>query len=185
MYGLVMATKPSASSYILASIIIVLACGGGCGGALVWAHHVVEDMPRSEMPREFTSTLESGKYYIFFERKSVIDNQPFNVQSPQGKIANIVCSTKTTGSEIEKSSSSQSYEFHDFAGESVFTLNVTDSGPVTILCNADKSDVPFVIAIGTGISKPLLVGGGLALAGFMFGLFLFYRTYVARKAYSQ
>jgi len=176
------AMGPRRSWYAFA---VALALVGGCGvvGAGMWhAYDKVTHMPRGVMPGDLELTLDSGSYTIFWEPRSVVDNQAF--VSQQASVRCQLASADGHQAKLSSSGASVSYSMGSYKGQSLFDADVDQAGKYTLSCASDDG-AKVVLAVGQGLGTTIvltIVGG---IVGFGAGVAIFLVVYYRRRKARQ
>jgi hypothetical protein len=134
----------------------------------------VEGLQRAVMPGSASIALPSGDTTLYFERRSIVRGELFDVTGPM-ELRCSVTDPAGTAVSIEHPTSSVSYQVGRYAGANMFDLHVDVAGTYLLTCEAPSR---FVMAVGSGIGTRIVVGVlGLLLAVALGGIaFVVVRT---------
>jgi hypothetical protein len=166
------AIKPGRWYYGLAALIFVI--GGSLFVLLLLKNlsGITEGLIQVIVPGEYEITLsEVGKYTIFYEYRSVVDNE---IYATERQISGLQCAltSQETEAQIELSppSTNSRYTLGGRAGYSVLTFSIEKPGNYQFSAwySEGQGDQEVVLAIGQGFMKKLMgtIFGGIAI---MFG----------------
>jgi hypothetical protein len=140
---------------------------------------------------------KSGKYSIYYESKSKVcrdlnasaggncakESISADSDPPGDLVAGISISNDQGSLSVEPSDTSIDYDFGDYAGKEVATVQVDQPGSYTMTVTTERTE-PFTVALGKGAVSsvlPWLAGAGLVfLAGLALGLVTVIVTAVKR-----
>jgi hypothetical protein len=140
---------------------------------------------------------KSGDYSIYYENKSKVcrdldaaaagdctkERVSADSDPPGDLVAGISISNDQGSLSVEPSNTSIDYDFGDYAGKEVATVQVDQPGSYTMTVTTERTE-PFTVAIGKGAVSsvlPWLAGAGLVfLAGLALGLVAIIVTAVKR-----
>lgn len=196
--------KPGKGWYWLGGLLIA---GGIIGGIALGIAGVVRFISAIDDFGRFAVTdgagsatvrfEKSGKYSIYYESKSKVcrdlatsedgdcAEESLSAESdPPDDLASGISISNDQGSlDVNPSDTSVDYDFGDYAGKEVATVQVDDPGSYTMTVDTSRTS-PFTVALGKGAVSsvlPWLAGAGLVfLLGLVLGLITLIVTGVKR-----
>jgi len=144
--------RPSAAWYLLLLVPIAL-----CAVLTVrWVSGMfssIEAMPRVVVPGEGDVELSTGEHVAYIEASSVVDGVTYAAAN-----VSVRCTLRSadTGESValESSSTSSSYTFGSYHGQSAYQLTIPRAGTYHLACDGDGG--PAALAIGGGIFGDIL-----------------------------
>jgi hypothetical protein len=133
----------------------------------------IEGMQRVVMPGRAEITVPAGTSTLYVEEHSVVGGKTYEVSDAFQFRCDI--DEKQRKVSMTKPMSTVSYSIGDFAGHNAIDVDVVQAGGYMLACQAEK---PFVIAVGRGIGKAIVVaiiGIGPFLVGLAIVVFVFFK----------
>ena len=149
--------------WYLASLVPLVIGGAVAYVVMSGLMHDIEGMQRVVVPGEATLALEAGDHVVYGELVSIVDGVAYMNTSFRVRCA--VTGPEGASAKLVAASSKASYGMGGYQGESLFELNVSESGSYRFSCEGD--DKPAVVAIGQGIGSAIVLGISAGLAGFI------------------
>jgi hypothetical protein len=170
--------RPSAWSYALAAIPLVIGCVAlavilflGISGTVDSAQNLSGGMTRIAVPGRAALTLdEVGGYTIFHEYQTVFNGRVYSNTAMSPMDCTLTSTTTGASVPIQLAAFSSTYEFGRQAGQSVMQFEITEPGTYDFSCRytSGAAGPEIVLAIGHGFMGNIL-GVVFGALGSVFG----------------
>ncbi|MFC1926234.1 hypothetical protein ACFLWV_00590 [Chloroflexota bacterium] len=127
---------------------------------------------------------ESGKYTIFYERQSVVDNKIYSTGSVSGMLVKVESKDTSEDVTLYSLSMTSSYKSGGREGQSVLEFEIETPGTYILTADYDAgiTGPELVLAIGLfDVSGTILQSLGIFLGSLAIGGFILIRTFVKRR----
>jgi hypothetical protein len=152
--GVTHAVLPSRKWYLVAAVLFSI--GVIVFGVTLWAaigevHQKVNDLKRVAVPGQVSVPLEKpGTYTVYYEKRSVMNGQPYTAPDPLPEIALKVTGPDGESVEVSRKKSADMYDLDRYAGTGTWQFEVTKAGPYQLQVPPAESapDAKLVLAVG-------------------------------------